>query len=104
MTPTLTTFDSAVFPADVLAFAAAHGVTDYLVPLYELAADGFPGIDATVHLELDGEIPDLGWIVFRMAASSWPYERSWAAKERWRNTVHATFPKDVRGLFGLDVR
>lgn len=104
MTPTLPALDPAIFPADVLAFAAERGVTDYLMPLYELATDCFPGIDAAVHLERDYEISDLGWIVYRMSASNWLHDRSWAAKERWDNTVHATLPKDVRGLFGLDVR
>lgn len=104
MTPALTAPDPTIFPADVLAFAAERGVTDYLAPLYELATDCFPGTDVTVQVERDYEIPDLGWIVYRMAARDWPYDRSWAAKERWDSTVHATLPKDVRGLFGLDVR
>ena len=43
MTPTLTTPDPAVFSEDVRRFAAERGVTDYLVPLYELTRRCFPG-------------------------------------------------------------
>ena len=48
MTPTLTPPDPAIFPEDVRRFAAERGVTDYLVPLFELAKKCFDG--AEVHV------------------------------------------------------
>lgn len=83
MTPTLTAPDPAVFPADVLAFAAERGVTDYLVPVYELAKHCFDGVDVTVSQAFDYEIADLGWIVFTPAVGDWDYPRYQAAQNRW---------------------
>lgn len=68
MSTTLTAPDPAVFPADVLAFAAERGVTDYLVPLYDLAKRCFDVADVTVTFESDYEIPGLSWIVYQVAA------------------------------------
>ena len=67
MTPTATTPDPAVFPEEVRRFAAARGVTEYLVPLYELTRRCFPGAAITVTQESDYEIPGLGWIVYNVA-------------------------------------
>src|SRR5437763_14263605 len=104
MPPTLTTPDPAVFPADVLAFAAERGVTGYLVPLYELAKLCFDGAEVSVRLELDCEIAGLGWVVYVVAAPGRDRERSRAAKDRWRKAVTATLPPDARQPFGVDVR
>src|SRR5438876_143151 len=104
MTPTLAVPDPAVFPAEVLAFAAERGVTDYLVPLYDWAKVTFNGAEVTVRLELDGEIAGLGWIVYGVTARDWQRERLRATKERWRKTVVATLPPDARQPFGLDAR
>ena len=69
MSPTLTAPNPAVFPAEVLAFAAERGVTEYLGPLYELAKQCFPGANVTVTFESDYEIPNLSWIVFEVVIS-----------------------------------
>ena len=47
MTPTVTAPDPAIFPEDVRRFAAERGVTQYLVPLYELAKRCFGGHAST---------------------------------------------------------
>lgn len=104
MTMTLTAPDPVVFPEDVRRFAAERSVTDYLVPLYELASQCFDGADVAVQLELDHEVAGLGWIVYVVASPDWDRERSWAAKNVWRKTVVATLPPDARQPFGLDVR
>jgi hypothetical protein len=102
--PTLTAPDPAVFPEDVRRFAADRGVTEYLVPLYDLAKQCFPGADVAVHLERDYEIAGLGWVVYVAAARNWDRDRSRAAKDRWRKAVVAMLPPDARQPFGLDVR
>lgn len=104
MTPTLTPPDPALFPADVLAFAADRGVTDSLVPLYELAKRCFPGADMTVTLESDYEIPGLHWIVYEVASSHWPDGPRRAARRRWMEEKVRTIPTDARGAFALGAR
>jgi hypothetical protein len=104
MTPTLTTPDPAVFPDDVRAFAAERGVTEYLVPLYELAKRCFPGADVTVLLEDDAEIPDLRWIVYAVAVSHWDLDRIQAAYRQWLTAFSAACPPDASGAFVLGKR
>jgi hypothetical protein len=104
MSPTLTSLDPAVFLADVLAFAARHGVTDYLVPLYELTRQCFPGAEVTVVQEDDYEIADLGWIVYLVAAGDRPDESANAARSRWREAKMRTLPPAASGAFVLRVR
>ena len=63
----LTTAPSPVFPADVTAFAAECGVTDFLIPVYEMTRRIFPtarGITAV--MEYDPEIEGLRRIVFEV--------------------------------------
>jgi hypothetical protein len=104
MTPPLTAPDPALFPADVLAFAAQRGVTDYLVPLYELAKRCFGGADVTVTFESDYEVPDLSWIVYHVAADRWGEEPRQAARSRWRDEKLRTLPPSASGLFVLRVQ
>jgi hypothetical protein len=105
MTPTLTTPDPAIFPEAVRAFAAGRGVTEYLVPLYELAKRCFPGADVTVLLEDDAEIPDLRWIVYEVAVyASWDDEPRRAAHGRWIEELVRSLPPDARGSFVLGMR
>jgi hypothetical protein len=100
MTPTLTAPDPAVFPADVLAFAAERGVTDYLVPLYELTKQCFPGATVTVCQENDYEIAGLGWVVYEVAVyDTWDDGPRRAAHNRWVEELVRTVPADARGSF-----
>jgi hypothetical protein len=104
MSLTLTAPDPAIFPANVLAFAAERGLAQYLVPVYELTKRHFPGADITVRLELDYEIAGLGWIVYVAEARDRDDERSRAAKDAWRKVLIGTLPPDARQPFGVDVR
>jgi hypothetical protein len=94
MTPTLTTPDPAIFPEDVRRFAAERGVTQYLVPLYELAKRCFDGADVAVTQEYDCEIAGLGWIVFAPAVGDWDLDRYRASKERWYVGFREICPSD----------
>lgn len=102
MTPTMIALDPAVFPADVLAFAATRGVTDYLVPLYELAKHSFDGAVVTVRHEYDPDIADLQWICFEVAAADWDAGRYRAAKDGW-HAGYLPLPPAVREAFVLGV-
>jgi hypothetical protein len=104
MTPTLTAPDPTVFPADVLTFSADRGVTDHLVPLYDLAARCFPGADIAVLLEDDAEIPGLRWIVYEVAASQWPDAPRRAGRHRWVEEFGRATPPAVRECFVLGLR
>ena len=105
MSPTLTAPDPAIFPADVLAFAAERGVTEYLVPLYELTRRCFPGAEVTITQENDYEIAGLGWIVFEVAVyGTWPDEPRRAAYRRWIDEMIRTTPPAARQPFTLGMR
>jgi hypothetical protein len=104
MTPTLTAPDPAIFPADVLAFAAERGVTDYLVPIYELTRRCFPGVEIAVTQQNDYEIADLGWIVFETAVGDWDFDRYRAAKGRWIAELVRSIPPAARQPFVLGMR
>jgi hypothetical protein len=104
MPPTLTPPDPAVFPEDVRRFAAARGVTEYLVPLYELAKRCFDGADVTVTQENDCEVADLGWIVFAPATSDWDLDRYRSAKARWYAGFVELCPSDDSINFVLRIR
>ena len=104
MTPTLIAPDPAVFPADVLAFAAERGVTEYLVPLYDLAKRCFPGADVAVEFESDYEIEGLNWVVFAVTVNHWDLERIQAAYRMWLAAFSDTCPPDVSAAFVLGKR
>src|SRR5947209_957528 len=104
MTPTVTAPDPAVFPEDVRRFAAERDVTQYLVPLYELAKRCFGGADVTVTFESDYEIPDLHWIVYQVAADHWEDQPRRAGQSRWRDEKLRTLPPSACGAFVLGVR
>src|SRR5436309_2057636 len=101
MTPTLTTPDPAVFPADVRTFAAERGVTEYLAPLHELAQRCFPGAEVGVRLNFDGEIADLGWIVYEVAAGQWDHERRRAGRSRFTQEKVRILPPSACEAFAL---
>jgi hypothetical protein len=104
MTPTQTILDPAIFPADVVAFAAERGVTDYLVPLYELAKQCFPGAEVTVRHESDGDLAGLAWIVFVVAAGHWPDGPRRAGRRRWTAEKLRALPPAACESFALGVR
>jgi hypothetical protein len=101
MPPTLTASDPAIFPEDVRAFAAERGVTEYLVPLYELAKQYFDGAVVTVTVESDYEIPGLSWIVYEVAVSHWDLARIQAAYQAWLRAFSEACPGGVSEAFVL---
>jgi hypothetical protein len=104
MTPTMTAPDPAVFPADVVAFAAERGVTDYLVPLYDLARRCFPGADVAVEFESDYEIAGLSWVVYAVTVSHWELERIQSAYRNWLAEFSDACPPDASAAFVLGKR
>ena len=104
MTQTLTAPNPAVFPDDVLAFAAERGVTEYLGPLYDLAKTCFDGTDVGIKLESDGEIADMSWIAFEVAVSDWNLDRFRAAYDRWIAGFIEACPSDDSIHFVLGMR
>jgi hypothetical protein len=104
MMPTLTASDPAIFPADVLAFAAEHGITDYLVPLYELARRCFDGVAVTARVEHDNEIPGMSWIVYEVPVATWESESYRAAHDRWLTAFGEQCPSELSINFVLGIR
>src|SRR5213596_268968 len=99
MPPTLTTVDPAVFSEDVRRFAAERGVTEYLVPLYELTRRYFPGVEVEVTQQNDYEIAGLGWIAFELGVSDWDLDRYRAAQDRWIDEFLRSVPPADRQPF-----
>jgi hypothetical protein len=104
MPSTLTAPDPAVFSEAVRRFAAERGVTDYLVPLYELAKQCFDGADVTLTREDDPDIPDLSWIAIEVAVGEWDVERIEASYGRWTPAFVRLCPGDVSAAFALGMR
>jgi hypothetical protein len=70
------------FSADVSAFAAERGVTDYLIPVYEMTRRVFPTVRRiTPVMEYDPEIEKERRIVFEVVTG--PLEESQAVDLRW---------------------
>jgi hypothetical protein len=104
MTPTATALDPAVFPADVQAFAAERGVTDYLLPNLELVKQCFPEGTVTTAYEEDGEEPDLSWIIFQVAGAPDDADARHAAYFHYLGEMVRTLPPDARGAFAMRLR
>ena len=104
MTPTLTAPDPAIFSEDVRRFATERGVTQHLVPLYELAKRCFDGADVAVTFLSDYDITDLHWIVYEVVTGGWDWDRSEAARSRWRDEKLRTLPPPACGAFVLRAR
>ena len=104
MTPTVTAPDTAIFSEDVRRFAAERGVTEYLVPLYELAKRCFGGAEVTVTFLSDYDIPDLHWIVYEVDTGPMSDESRRAGRSCFTAEKVRTLPPDARGAFALRVR
>ena len=104
MTPTATAPDPTIFSEDVRRFAAERSVTDYLVPLYELAKRHFPGADVTVTFESDYEIPDLHWIVYEVTGGDVAGASDRTAYYRLIDETLRIVPPSASGWFATRVR
>src|SRR5262245_41861034 len=104
MTPTLTAPDPVLFPEDVRRFAAARGVTDYLVPLYDLARRCFDGAEVAVRLEEDAEIADYRWIAYEVDTVGRTAEQLFDAHLRYTKALVEMCPPQVSECFALGMR
>ena len=102
-----TTESSSTFPADVMAFAAESGVTNYLIPVYEMTRRVFPAARRiTPVLEYDPEIAGLRWIVFRVEISGLTVEQYVDLDWRWSGELFKVCPATHVCCFvlNLDIR
>ncbi len=83
MSPNAPAAPPPAIPADVAAFAAENGVTDYVVPLLELTRDLFPGAPITLLVQEDAEEPELRFIEFRVDVEGFAAEELAAASHEW---------------------
>jgi hypothetical protein len=104
MSSTLAAPDPAIFPEDVCRFAAERGVTGFLVLLYELSRQCFPGVDIAVTHRIDYEEADLARIVFELAVGDWDVDRYQAAQDRWIAEFLKSVPAADRAPFILGMR
>ena len=104
MTPTVTPPAPSVFPQDVLAFATARGVIEYLTPLLELARQCFPGSRVNVLLADDAETAGLRWVAFEVDATGRDADELFDGQQRWTEAFVRTCPPAVRESFVLGMR
>ncbi|HVS37818.1 MAG TPA: hypothetical protein VMS17_19830 [Gemmataceae bacterium] len=83
MSPNAPTAPAPIIPADVSAFAAEHGVAEYVAPLLEMTRSAFSGAPVTVHVEEDAEEYNVRWIVFLLDVTGWDADRLFKAREEW---------------------
>jgi hypothetical protein len=100
----MTALDSPIFPADVRAFAAERGATDYLVPLYDLTKRCFAGADVTVRLEDDAEVADYRWIAYEVNTAGRTAEQIFDAHLRYTRALVELCPPAVSECFALGMR
>ncbi len=102
MTPM--TAPSPSFPADVMAFAAESGVTEYLIPVYEMTRRVVPTARRiTPVLEYDPEIAGLRWIVFRVEISGMTAEQYADLDWSWSGDLFKICPATHVCCFGLNL-
>jgi hypothetical protein len=99
-----TTAPPPVFPADVIAFAAESGVTDYLIPVWKMTQRVFPGArSVTPVLEYDPEIEGDRHIVFKVEISGVDVEQLADAHWEWDRQLFKVCPAAHVCDFGLHV-
>lgn len=93
---------NAVFPSDVVAFAAAHQAEDCLQPLLEATHRLFPTAQSiTVSIEDDPELRDNAQIVFRVQVDGLTLDESRAARENWIREMLSIYRPSRKLLFCL---
>lgn len=95
---------SPVFPADVAAFAAERGVTDYLIPVYRMTRRVFPTArDVTPVLQYDPEIEGLRHIRLNVETGGLDVERFAELHWEWDRELFKICPAASVCDFGLHV-
>jgi hypothetical protein len=99
-----TTAPSPVFPADVTAFAAETGVTDYLLPVREMTQRVFPAaLSIAPVLEYDPEIERDRHIVFKVEVEGLDVEQLAEIHWEWDRELFKVCPATNVCDFGLHV-
>jgi hypothetical protein len=100
MTPTLTVPD---FSADVLAFAAEKGVTEYLPGVYEMTRRIFPGCPIRVVMRDDPELSYNREIVFEVVVGDqMDGETMFTTSHQWCGDIFRNCPATHVQAFNLD--
>jgi hypothetical protein len=102
--PPSTATASPVFPAAVTAFAAETGVTDYLIPVWEMTRRVFPAARSVMPaLEYDPEIEGDRHIVFKVEVSGLDVEQFADVHWDWDRELFKVCPAPHVCDFGLHV-
>ncbi len=88
-------------PADVAAFAAENGVTDYVGPLLELTRSLFPTARIQPLVEEDAEIPELRYIEFRVDFGGMTAEEIVETRHQWSVRLFERCPATHARYFGM---
>lgn len=90
------------FPADVIDFAAECGVTDDLIPVYEMTRRVFPTAQRVAPvLEYDPEIAGLRWIVLEVEISGLTVEQYADLHWQWSGELFKICPSTHVCCFAL---
>jgi hypothetical protein len=101
MTPTAPPAATWSWPADVLTFAAKHGITPYLDQLLSVTQRLFPNRLLRVFVEEDPEIPDDCYLSFEVDITGMTVEELGATRRAWTDALYALCPFPLPGLFSL---
>lgn len=99
--PPATTTPQPVLPADVVAFAAEHGVTDYLLPLLEMTRRAFPTAPIKTQVVEDAETPEDRYIVFEVDDAALDVDQMVEAQHEWSGKLFVHCPTTHAHLFCL---
>ena len=89
------------WPPDVLAFAAAQGVSAYLNPLLDATRRVFPGTSLETVVEDDPEVADDRRIVFRVDVTGWLADEIFKAENLWTEELFRCCPATHVWVFHL---
>jgi hypothetical protein len=98
-----TTSPQPVLPADVTAFAAEHGVADYVAPVQEMTRRVFPGAPVTLLVEEDAEIADRRYIAVEVDVTGMDERQLFAAQRQWTASIFQHCPATHVHCFCLGV-
>lgn len=87
--------------ADVLAFAAEHGVADYLAALLEMTRRIFPTAPIRTLVEEDAEIADMRYILLEVDVAGLDVDQLVEAQHQWSTGLFAYCPSTHAHLFCL---
>src|SRR5208283_723933 len=92
-----------IWPADVLTFAAEHGLAPYLEPVLEMTRRLFPGRAIATEVTADYEIPDERYITVWVNVTGLTVEQLGAAEDAWYAQLRQLCSRKNESLFYLGV-